>query len=427
MTIFQSAGTITDPDQVCDDVIDLILYRLELDDLATVSDTNARIRDIARSVFARKYGNSLISIDTFSLGADVHTNAFHMDEDLITYKDRPVIRVTKPRAWCKILRNFGESIKYIRLHYHKNISDRFWRHIVEHVSLYCTGSLRALEVFGCPSLPLDKPLAELHTFIATGWCPSYQMEALELMPNIRRLVLKTESLPLSMDKLFPNLETVELDFDGTENNRVHSLISFFGRNTQIKKLKLKICTIHGYSYSDLIYSTIIESLTQLNRLEITLGVPGLYRYGGDDHTNAETTVSTYQFKAIDTFGYRANNLQKREQFEFGDLKKLIVGPIRSHTETDVINFISSNRKLKVLKLTEIDLWQYSSSFARNFRQLLADLPELVEVIIQPATESSVEEIWEKAMSAEWKLYNVKECKNYRNNKKMTFTRKASKI
>lgn len=410
---------------MCDDVIDLILYRLELEELATVSATNERIRDIARSVFARKYRNCLISIDTFSIGADVHTNKFHMDEDLITFKDRPIVRVSKPSAWYKILRNFGESIKYIRLHYHKNISGSFWRHIVEYVSLYCTASLCALEVYGGP-LHMQKPLTKLHTFIATGWSPLNQIETLELMPNIRRLILKTESLPKSLENYFPNLETVELYLAGAENTRVHALISFFGMNPKIKKLKLKICTIRSSSCSALIYSSIIENLTQLKSLEITLGTPGQYRYGGD-LINAATTISSYQFKTIDTFGYRANTSQEKERFEFSDLKKLIVGPARAYTETDVINFILSNRTLKVLKLTEIDLWQYSSTFIPNFRRMLAELPELVEVIIQPVKESLVEEIWGKVLSFEWKLNHVAEYKNDRSNNKMKFTRKYLKI
>lgn len=396
---------------------------MDLEDLATVSDTNTRIRDIARSVFARKYGNCLLSIDTFSMNADSHTNKFHMDESLINFKDRRIIRVKNPSAWCKIQRNFGESIKYIRLHYHRSISENFWRYMVEYISLYCTASLCALEVFECPSFPLYEPLTKLHTFIATGLSSLNQIDALEFMPNLQKLILKTTYWPKSMAKHFPNLEKVELDLDGSNIDQVHSLISFFCMNRQIEKLKLKICTIRGNTYPGLIYSAIIENLIQLKSLEITLGTPGIYRYF-EEFTNAITMIPVYELKSIDTFGYRSNESQEIVHFEFNDLKKLILGPVRAYTDTDVINFILSNRKVKVLKFTEIDLWDYSSTFVRNFRQMMAGLPELVEVIIQPAKKYIVDEIWNKVLTFEWKLAEETECKNDSNESKMKFTRKS---
>lgn len=399
---------------------------MALDDLASVSDTHTRFKNIARSVFARKYGNCLISIDTFAINANSYENEIHKDTDLIAFKDRPIVRVTDPRAWCKILRNFGESIKYIRLHHHRNISDCFWRYIIEYISSYCSASLCVLEVHECQSLPLCQPLTKLHTFIATGWSPLSQIEALELMPNLYTLNLKRNSCPNSIEKHFPNLEKVELHLDGANNVQVHSLISFLRTNKQIKKLKLKICTINGTKYTDLIYSSIIENLTQLKSLEITSGIPGQHRYGRH-LIDATTPLPNYWFRSIDTFGYRANNCQGKEHFEFNDLKKLILGQVYAYTEMDVINFILRNEKLKILKLTEIDLWHYSNTFIPNFRKMLTELTELVEVIIQPAKKSLIEGIWNKVLKVEWKLIHEAECKNEMVVNKMKFIRNVSKM
>lgn len=294
--------------------------------MANVADTNTRIRNIARSVFTRKYGSCLISIDTFSIDVNSYEYEYYMDTNLITYKERPIVRVTKPSAWCKLLRNFGDSIKYIRLHHHRNISDSLWRQIVEYVSRYCTASLCVLEVHECQSLPLYEPLTKLQKFISTGWSPLNQIEALKLMPNLCTLVLKRNCCPNSMEKHFPNLEKVELDLDGAKNVQIDSLISFLRMNKQIKNLKLKICTINGNKYMDLIYSSIIENLIQLKSLEITSGTPGLNTYGGD-LIDARIPFPNYRFKTIDTFGYRANNCQGKEHFQFDDLTKLILGQV----------------------------------------------------------------------------------------------------
>lgn len=380
-----------------------------------------RIRNITKSVFARKYGNCLISIDTFAMNVNSYACESYMDRDLITFKDRPIIRVTKPIAWCKLLRNFGESIKHIRLHYHKNISDRFWQHLVEYVSLYCSASLCVLEVHEGQSLPLYQPLTKLHTFIATGWSPLNQINAFDLMPNLCTLILKRNHCPKSVEKHFPNLEKVEMHLDGAKSGEVHSLISFLRMNRQIKKLMLKICTINGNKYTNLIYSSIIENLTQLKSLKITSGVPGLYRYG-EDLTNDETPIPNYHFKTIDTFGYRANNCQRKEYFTFNNLKKLILGQVNAYSEMDVINFIQSNRTLKILKLTEIHSWQYTSTFIPNFRQMLTKLPELMTIIIKTVEKSIVEDIWNKVLRAEWKLTHEAECKNEKSYNKLKFSR-----
>ncbi|XP_055307764.1 ubiquitin-like domain-containing CTD phosphatase 1, partial [Sitodiplosis mosellana] len=61
--VIEYKETPTRFDDLCDDVIDSILYLLELQDLAYVSDVNKQLRNIAGSVFSRKYGNHLISID----------------------------------------------------------------------------------------------------------------------------------------------------------------------------------------------------------------------------------------------------------------------------------------------------------------------------------------------------------------------------
>lgn len=45
---------------MCDNVINIILHNLDAEDLANFSDTNNRSRNIAASVFFRKFGLALL-------------------------------------------------------------------------------------------------------------------------------------------------------------------------------------------------------------------------------------------------------------------------------------------------------------------------------------------------------------------------------
>lgn len=111
MTDYNETSTTTKFDDMCEDVIDMILCCLKLEDLANVSDTSRRLRSIAGSVFSRNHTNQLVSIDCFDPSDEMGRADIY-----VIYKDKPVVRIADAKVWFRLLRNFGSFIKYIRIH-----------------------------------------------------------------------------------------------------------------------------------------------------------------------------------------------------------------------------------------------------------------------------------------------------------------------
>lgn len=97
---------------LCDNVINIILCDLELQDLANISDTNSRLRNIAASVFSRRYGNHVISFGV-SIEPDSAIRELRIDQ-LRLFKNKMIPKIYEITIWFKILRNFGKFIKFIR-------------------------------------------------------------------------------------------------------------------------------------------------------------------------------------------------------------------------------------------------------------------------------------------------------------------------
>lgn len=143
-------------DDMCDDAIEMILSYLELADLANISDVSKRLQIIAKSIYSRKHAHRLICIDAFQFDLNTASFTFYC-------KIKPIIRINDAKVWFKLIRNFGESIKYI---YIKSDYLRSWdernipssyKYVIEYILEYCADSLEALELFQYPFLPLNKP------------------------------------------------------------------------------------------------------------------------------------------------------------------------------------------------------------------------------------------------------------------------------
>lgn len=351
--------TQTEFNDMYDDVIEMILHCLQLEDLANVSDTSKRLRNIAGSVFSQKYRNHLISIDIFDhVKNRVLLNGLH-----IRCKNEPIVRITDAKIWFKLLRNFGESIKYIRIQSDPIKHFGPAKNVIEYVLEYCrTDSLEVLGLEYYPFLPLNKPLTSLTEFF--GYHYRVVFEAVELMPNIRTLGLSR--VPKAINNCFPHLTKVSLLLRNSEDAQL--FINFTCKNRQIKKLKLTI-EFDNFDRNE-IYSSIVERLPELKSLRISL-----------DFSKIDTTrlISTYRFKTIETFsisGFGNTMYDEIGSFEFTDLKKLTFSP--TVTDVDWTNVILRNKKLKIIK----------TYFNRriDYDLLIRELPELEKLIILCRTE-----------------------------------------
>lgn len=133
---------------MCDDVIDIIMCHLKLEDLANMSDTSKRLKHIASSVFFRRYKNCLISF-----------NAFHQYHGTLNiyYTIKPVIIVSNVNIWFKLIRNFGEHIQILGIHrkgisFNRNINNpktyikSALKNLSKYIYEYCPDSLEILEL-----------------------------------------------------------------------------------------------------------------------------------------------------------------------------------------------------------------------------------------------------------------------------------------
>lgn len=117
MNILGDVQTSMEFNDMPDNVIDMILDQLELADLGNIADTNNRFRKIADSVFTRKYANHLISFDAilYSRGIDASEIKIHNSWEFIYCKNKLLIKIPDAKIWFILLRNFGKSMKFIRI------------------------------------------------------------------------------------------------------------------------------------------------------------------------------------------------------------------------------------------------------------------------------------------------------------------------
>lgn len=158
-----------------DDVIDMILSCLELNDLVNVSDTNIRLRNIAASVFSRKYRNNLISINSPEVRVEsIRFKNCKMSPLLIRCK-KPIVGISDAKIWFKLLRNFGKSIRFLRVISECNNSDRreiemlsSWSNVSTYILKYCCADRIEILEFSWylsgTGITLGEPLTNLKQF-----------------------------------------------------------------------------------------------------------------------------------------------------------------------------------------------------------------------------------------------------------------------
>lgn len=218
---------------MCDDAIEKILSYLELVDLTNICGVSRRLQTIAKSIFSRKHGHSLISIDA------IQFPSARVSQQSVCCKIKPIIIISEAKVWFKLVRNFGQSIKYIRIEsdhavYDNGIKPSFYKYIIEYILEYTADSLEVFELMNYPFMPLNKPLKKLKK-IFVYWYGHIEIDAIEYIPNINSL--KLTSIPKILENIicFPNMNELRTTVNDSESD-VESFISFLRVNRQIKKL-----------------------------------------------------------------------------------------------------------------------------------------------------------------------------------------------
>lgn len=363
-------------DDLCEDVIEVVLSKLELVDLVNISDTNIHLQNIARSIFHRKYGNHLICIEALE-HAYPTDNAWYRK-----CKIKQFIRISDAKVWFKLIRNFGESIKYVLI---KSYYGTFWddgnipifyKHLIEYILKYCSDSLELLELQDYPFLPLNTPLKKLNEFIGIT---AVSFEEIKYMPNLR--TLRLQIIPKTLEnQFFPNLIEFTAILDSSED--VYSFISAIHMNRQIKKLFL---FLDSDGYNDIIFSSINEHLPELKALKICTN----YKLRND----VPAIIPNYRFKNIDSLSF-IGPCNSYKSFMFIDVKKLSLSYLNRGDITG-INLALSMKQLRILR------FEFGADCIKHHQILLTEFSEL-ELIIVRVSSSNECMILNQMLATQWK-------------------------
>lgn len=347
--------------KMCDHVIDMILCHLDLADLATVSDTNRRLKNIAGSIFSRKYSHHLISIDEFNF--EEKPIALMRSDSYVYCKNKVIIRISEAKIWLKLLRNFGEYIKFLRIECVNMELNKPPSNILcvlenmnKYIFKYCSDSLEILELHLYPFFKLIKPLKKLQDFTLRSLNvvnTSANYEALEMMPNLHTLNLKY--VPKMPAKYFSKLERVFLELRTDEH--VKLFISLLHKNRHIKYVALRIFEKEiTLNYKELIYPS-IDEMEQIETLKLDMREI----INGNRQTLEDSSI--YHFKTIKTFEYLPSFRKQFASFKFDHLEQFTLDHANN---MEWLNFILRNKKLKILEFNILSSKWFSSEFVQNF-------------------------------------------------------------
>lgn len=381
--------------EMCDHVIDMILCHLDLADLATVSDTNIRLKNIAGSVFSRKYSHHLISMDAFNIE---HPFDLMRSNSYVYCKNKVIIRISDTKIWFKLLRNFGEYIKFLRIECVKPPSNILCvlENMNKYLFKYCSDSLEILQLHLYIFFKLIKPLTKLQDFTLRSpkvVNTSANNEVLEMMPNLRTLSLN--NVPKMPAKYFSKLERVFLLLRNDEH--VNLFISLLHKNRHIKYVALRIFEKEmTLNYKELIYPS-IDEMEQIETLKLDMRE----RING----NSLEDSSVYHFKTIKRFRYLPSVRKPFASFKFDHLEQFT---LECPDNMEWLNFILRNKKLKILKFRWLTPEWFSSEFVQNF---LSEMPELEQMIVKFATEDS-NLIFGQTLGYKWEQTQIEFLKKY---------------
>lgn len=380
---------------MCDDMIDMILCHLQLEDLSNVSDTCIRLRDIADSVFSRKHAHRLISMDVFHYSRNLtdKKRKYFLHQIAVNSKCDAIIRISDAKVSLKLVRNFRNSIKHVRIQstdYDEIYIPNALRKLIRNISELCNNSIETLEVIGCSTFTLTEPLTKLQEFC----CYAERLEIsqeLAFMPNVR--ALKLHCVPKTMAKNYAKLKRIDLQLESDDD--VETFISFTRLNPQMEYLRLYIWYHCSPQYNRQIYSSIANNLTQLKTLKLGHGHQPIWM-PIEESRYSFRTVESFRFSHVDQ---RIAFLDPQHVFEFDHLKKLTLSGTSSFPMY-CMNTVRRNKKLKILKLDTLHGAFLNETF---IKELLNELPELEEIIVDSFSENRYL-AFKKILGKEWEQF-----------------------
>lgn len=406
---------LTSHEDFCDDGIEMILNFLEWEDLLNIADTCTRLRNIARSVFSRKYQHYVFVIDTFN----------ECEIELQPFQHKPVAMIVNAKVYLKLLRNFGESVKYLCVYFVPFMKWRSlfsyaeycpipyvemrlptpYKYVSSYVMQYCADSLEGLHLNNFP-LTCCKSFSRLKYLSCLG----SRIVGEGMLPPILS-TLRTEYPPT---RIFPNLEIVSVVLCDQQQNDL--FVSFLKFNPQIKSLTVvSKCADENCNDDELVISSINKFLPKLKYLNILFDLritsPSPFCLFDDPRLLTPLTQN-YRFKTIEEFEFQCITPSIRGlanvavRLYFDDLKKLTLGYFDENamnwneTEMEILSeIIFRNKKLKSLTFVSPSI-RRSSTTIEIVRKLLSELLELEEICIHGVSKET-DKMLREILGSEW--------------------------
>lgn len=312
------------------DCLQKVFNYLDVDDLLNVADSNKYLKKAAQKVFAKRYGSKILQLH----GMQPSQNRILSVSDTIFIKD--------VRSSLQMLRCFGHLVSQLEIsdEYSNTFYGFAYEFILKYVNTYCAASLKHIKFYMIPSSKAFQ---------------RFKME-FSRMKSVEIICCKLNKKMMPMDKLFPNVQQLIIDFTafedygiiekpfphlkhlvlGTSMNNVAAVLQL---NSQLISFETKcVCSVE-------ILRKMSDRLKWLESLDIVCDSDELKYFNGD----AFYFPNVKQFKL--NFSHSRWTLP-RLPFEFQQLKEFTM--LTNHKLNDEFrNFINKHPTIVTLDLPSI--------------------------------------------------------------------------
>lgn len=350
------------------DCLEILLEYLELLDLLNVADSTKRLRRAAQLVYARKYGNRVVSVDDVIISPN---QRLEFEEDRIKTNDF--------RTSLRLLRCFGSAINNIQYLSDGETSNqcKIDRQILCYINTYCAEYLKDLEIIQNESVQSDlfeyfkKPFSALVslTVIDCNFTGSTCIN--RLFPKLKTLDFSffSNTSFLNVTENFCHLEKLCIeDFSDDITLDKEMVMSFLQKNTQLKELKL----MNYYNSDNSSLSMIQDAVGCLQNLEI-LSLKTFVE-------NGEESFERIRFENVRAFQLyvRKWNVSPIIPFSFKQLHSFVIefpkSEFQSSFKEEFFNFINRHPTITHLAISNIENVEVV-----DWSRLAKSLPLLVEI------------------------------------------------
>lgn len=355
----------------------LIIDKLDVIDLIYLSQSNAKLREMAFSVFARKFSKKSIRIQCRTGSKD---NKYILSDNSITVYD---LQMT-----VRLFATFGKFITSVYFDYHQNVHKADgWIKMARSIFRNSTETLTEIEFIGCPEYltkQIIKPMKNINRISFNSCNLGSKISALsKWFPNITHLNLIANrfSSGMCIETVFPLLKHLAIIND-------QSCLPF-----TLENLRKSIRLNQQLQYIEIDVAPDLEFVQFISNhqpdLE-TLIVPSFQKpisyYFGENINFERLTKCSLALK------FNENDSDTNIRIEFKILKELQL-LLQCYQVTDaMINFIIRNKSIEKLELvtTRYEFDPNDSGLLR----IVESLPVLKRLTITNHLISSIETIGE---------------------------------